>query len=59
MMAMSVTADSLLSRPKLDYDVGYDTVVKDANVVVVGHDLDGIAHNITIGYGSRVNHTPN
>ena len=31
---MSVTADSLLPRPKLDYDVGYDVVVKGASVVV-------------------------
>ena len=34
-MAISITADSLLSRPKLDYDVGYDVAVKGASVVVI------------------------
>ena len=33
--AMTITVDNLLSRPKLDYDVGYDVVVKGASVVVV------------------------
>jgi hypothetical protein len=33
-MAMSITADSLLPRPKLDSDVGYDATVKGASVVV-------------------------
>jgi hypothetical protein len=33
-MVMSITADSLLLRPKLDYDVGYDAVVKGASIVV-------------------------
>ena len=30
-------------------------------ILDVGRDLDGIAHNITIGYGVflHVNHTPN
>jgi hypothetical protein len=32
--AMSITADSLLLKLKLDYDVGYDTAVKGASVVV-------------------------
>ena len=32
--AMSITADSLLPRLKLDYDMGYDTTVKGASVVV-------------------------
>ena len=31
---MSITAHNLLSRPKLDYDVGYDTTVKGMSVVV-------------------------
>jgi hypothetical protein len=31
---MTITADSLLPRPKLDYDVGYDAAVKGASVVV-------------------------
>ena len=31
---MIITTDSLLSRPKLDYDGGYDVAVKDASVVV-------------------------
>jgi hypothetical protein len=31
---MSITAHSLLSRPKMDCDVGYDTTVKGASVVV-------------------------
>ena len=33
-MAMSITADSLLPRPKSDYDRGYDVAVKGASVVV-------------------------
>ena len=33
--AMSITANSLPPRPKLDYDVGYDVAVKGASVVVV------------------------
>ena len=33
--AMTITVDSLLLRPKLDSDVGYDTIVKGASVVVV------------------------
>ena len=32
--AMTITIDSLLSRPKLDYDVGYDAAAKGASVVV-------------------------
>ena len=31
---MSITADSLLPRPKLDCDVGYDAAVKGTSVVV-------------------------
>ena len=38
-MAMSITADSLLARPKLDYDVGYDATVKGASVVVLLHHM--------------------
>ena len=34
-MAMSITADSLLPRPKLDCDVGYNAAVKGASVVVL------------------------
>jgi hypothetical protein len=34
--AMTITADSLLSRPKLDCDVAYDTAVKGVSVVVRG-----------------------
>ena len=33
---MTITVDSLLPRPKLDYDVGYDTAVKGASEVVFG-----------------------
>ena len=33
-MAMTITADSLLPRPKSDYDRGYDVAVKGAIVVV-------------------------
>jgi hypothetical protein len=33
--AMTITADSLLSRPKLDCDVGYDVAVKGLSVVVM------------------------
>jgi hypothetical protein len=32
--AMTITVDSLLPRPKLDCDVGYDAAVKGASVVV-------------------------
>ena len=32
--AITFIVDSLLSRPKLDYDVGYDAAVKGASVVV-------------------------
>ena len=32
--AMTITVDSLLARPKLDYDVGYDAAVKGVSVVV-------------------------
>jgi hypothetical protein len=31
---MSITVHNLLSRPKLDRDMGYDTAVKGASVVV-------------------------
>jgi hypothetical protein len=31
---MSITADNLLSRLKLDCDVGYDVAVKGASIVV-------------------------
>jgi hypothetical protein len=34
MKAMTITIDSLLPRPKLDCDVGYDVAVKGASVVV-------------------------
>ena len=33
---MSITVDSLLSRPKLDCDVGYDIAVKGTSVAVKG-----------------------
>ena len=33
--AMTITADSLLPRPKLDCDVGYDAAVKGASIVVL------------------------
>ena len=32
--AMTITVDSLVPRPKLDCNVGYDVVVKGASVVV-------------------------
>jgi hypothetical protein len=32
--AMTITVDSLLPRPKLDYGVGYDAAMKGASVVV-------------------------
>ena len=34
--ATTIIVDSLLLRPKLDCDVGYDMAVKGASVVVVG-----------------------
>jgi hypothetical protein len=34
--AMTITVDSLLPRPKLDCDVGYDMAAKGASVVVLG-----------------------
>jgi hypothetical protein len=33
--AMTIIVDSLLSRSKLDYNVGYDATVKGAGVVVI------------------------
>ena len=33
--AMTITVDSLLPRPKLDYDMGYDAAIKGASVVVL------------------------
>ena len=36
---MTITVDSLLSRLKLDYDVGYDATVKGASVVVLLHHM--------------------
>ena len=32
--AMTITVNSLLPRPKLDYDVDYDAAVKGASVIV-------------------------
>ena len=32
--AMTITVKSLLPRPKLDCDVGYDTAIKGASVVM-------------------------
>jgi len=32
-MAMTITTDKLLSRPKLDCDGGYNTTMKGASVV--------------------------
>ena len=34
MKAMTIIVDSLLLRPKLDYDMSYDVTVKCLNVVV-------------------------
>jgi hypothetical protein len=34
MKAMTITVDSLLPRPKLNCDVGYDTAMKGVSVVV-------------------------
>ena len=34
-MAMTITTDRLLPRPKSDYDRGYDVAVKGASVVVI------------------------
>ena len=38
-MAMTITVDSLLSRPKLDCGGDYNAAVKDLSVVVVGSNL--------------------
>ena len=38
--AMTITIDSLLLRPKLDYDLGYDAATKGASVVVLVHWMD-------------------
>ena len=32
--ATTITVDSFLPRPKLDYDVGYDVAMKGASIVV-------------------------
>ena len=34
-MTTTITADSLLLSPKLDYDVSYDVAMKGASVVVL------------------------
>jgi hypothetical protein len=34
--AMTITVESLLPKPKLDCNVGYDTAVKGTSVVVLG-----------------------
>ena len=34
-MTMTITVESLLPRPKLDYDGGYDVAVKGTSVVVL------------------------
>ena len=39
--AVTITVESLLPRPKLDYDVGYDVAMKGASVVVF---LYGFVH---------------
>ena len=41
-MVMTITVDSLLPRPKLDYDGGYDMAVKGASVVVEGSHVGQI-----------------
>jgi hypothetical protein len=49
---MIITADSLLSRPKFDYNEGYDVAVKGPNIVVFApeggrtQDLRGTAGSI-------------
>jgi hypothetical protein len=45
-VAMSITAHSLLPKPKLDCDVGYDAAVKGASVVARMRDapFTGPAH---------------
>ena len=35
--AMTITVDSLLPRPKLDCDMGYDVAMKSASAVVDDH----------------------
>ena len=40
-MAMTITTDSLLSKPKSDCDRGYDVAVKGASVVVLYLSLVG------------------
>ena len=37
--AMVITADSLLLRPKLDCDEGYDVAVKGPSVIVHGGNI--------------------
>jgi hypothetical protein len=41
-MAMTITADSLLPRPKSDCDRGYDVTVKGASVVVTKNRLKNL-----------------
>ena len=45
-MAMSITADSLLARPKLDCNVGYDAAVKGASVVVNDASSNMVDHKL-------------
>jgi hypothetical protein len=37
--AITITIESLLPRPKLDYNVGYDAAVKGTSVVVCEHKI--------------------
>ena len=53
--AMTITIDSLLPRPKLDYDVGYDATMKGASVVVslcMKDGKKGNHHSITCVCGA-------
>ena len=42
-MAMTITVDSLLPRPKLDCDGCYDVAVKGLNIVVFGTGSDELS----------------
>jgi hypothetical protein len=51
--AMTITVDSLKSRSKLDYDVGYDVAVKGVSVVLYSayKTIDEV-RNMILWYGS-------
>ena len=53
-MAMTITANNLLPRPKSDYDRGYDMAMKGASVVVPQHLEYGSTKYESVAYKSFI-----